>query len=48
MTLFYIDTREADQEGIQKFGEAYRDYMQRVPRANFIPGILRVIQRRGS
>ena len=48
MALFYIDTQAADQEGIQKFGEAYRDYMQRVPKANFILGILRVIQKRGS
>ena len=48
MVLFYIDTRDADQEGIQKFGEAYREYMQRVPRANFILGILRVIRKRGS
>ena len=46
MTLFYIDTRDADQEGIQKFGEAYRDYMQRVPQVNFILGILRIIQQR--
>lgn len=48
MTLFYIDTRDADQEGIEKFGEAYRDYMQRVPRANFLLGILRIIQQRGN
>ena len=48
MALFYIDTQAADQEGIQKFSEAYRDYMQRVPKANFILGILRVIQKRGS
>jgi protein-S-isoprenylcysteine O-methyltransferase Ste14 len=47
MVLFYIDIRAADQEGIQKFGEAYREYMQRVPQVNFILGILRVIQKRG-
>lgn len=48
MLLFYIDIQAADQEGIQKFGEAYRDYMQRVPQVNFILGILRVIRKRGS
>jgi protein-S-isoprenylcysteine O-methyltransferase Ste14 len=48
MTLFYIDTRDADQEGIEKFGTAYRDYMQRVPRANFLLGILRILQQRGN
>jgi protein-S-isoprenylcysteine O-methyltransferase Ste14 len=47
-TLFYIDTRDADQEGIEKFGEAYREYMQRVPRTNFLLGILRIIQQRGN
>ena len=47
MTLFYIDTRDADQEGIEKFGAAYRDYMQRVPRVNFLLGILRILQQRG-
>ena len=45
-TLFYIDTRDADQEGIEKFGEAYREYMQRVPQVNFLLGIVRVIQQR--
>jgi protein-S-isoprenylcysteine O-methyltransferase Ste14 len=48
MLLFYLDIQAADQEGIQKFGEEYRDYMQRVPQVNFILGILRVIQKRGS
>lgn len=48
MVLFYTDTQAADQEGIEKFGEAYRDYMQRVPQLNFLLGILRVIQKRGQ
>ena len=47
-TLFYLDTRDADQEGIQKFGDAYREYMQRVPRLNFLQGILRILQQRGN
>lgn len=46
MVLFYFDTRPADQEGIRKFGDAYREYKQRVPRLNFFLGILRIIQRR--
>ena len=48
MVLFYIDTQAADEEGIEKFGEAYCEYMQRVPRANFLLGIIRVIQQRGN
>ena len=47
-TLFYLDTRDADQEGIEKFGHAYREYMQRVPRTNFLLGILRILQQRGN
>lgn len=48
MALLYLDIQAADQEGIEKFGQAYHDYMQRVPQVNFILGILRVIQKRGS
>jgi protein-S-isoprenylcysteine O-methyltransferase Ste14 len=47
MIFFYIDIQAADQEGIAKFGEAYREYMQRVPQVNFLLGILRVCQKRG-
>jgi len=39
--LIYLDIREADQEGIDKFGDEYRAYMQRVPRANILLGIIR-------
>ena len=48
IVLFSIDTRDADQDGIEKFGEAYREYMHRVPRLNFLLGILRIIQQRGN
>ena len=45
MVLIYIDTKDADQDGIKKFGEAYQDYMQRVPKFNFIYGIFRVMRK---
>ena len=48
LVLFYLDIRAADQEGIEKFGEEYRDYMQRVPRANFLLGIVLWLKRRKS
>ena len=36
-----------ERENIEKFGDAYRDYMERVPRINLPAGIIkRVIQRR--
>ena len=39
MVLIYLDIRAADQEGIEKFGDDYHAYMQRVPRANFLLGV---------
>jgi protein-S-isoprenylcysteine O-methyltransferase Ste14 len=47
MVLIYLDIRAADQEGIEKFGDEYRDYMRRVPRANFLLGIIRLVKRSG-
>ena len=37
----YIDLIKADKEGIEKFGDEYKIYMKRVPRANFLLGIIR-------
>jgi protein-S-isoprenylcysteine O-methyltransferase Ste14 len=41
--LIFLDIQTADQEGITKFGDEYRQYMQRVPQLNFILGIIRLI-----
>ena len=41
--LTYIDLMKADEEGIKKFGEAYKQYMKRVPRANFLLGLIRIL-----
>ena len=43
--LACVQIGRADQEGITKFGDEYRDYMKRVPRANFVLGVVRAIQR---
>jgi len=43
--LTYIDMMREDKRNIQKFGDAYRDYMKKVPRANIVLGILRVIRK---
>jgi protein-S-isoprenylcysteine O-methyltransferase Ste14 len=48
MVLVSLDIRGADQEGIEKFGDEYRDYIQRVPRANFLLGAMRWLKRRRS
>ena len=42
--LTYLDLINADKEGVKKFGEGYKKYMQRVPRANFLVGIIRVLR----
>jgi protein-S-isoprenylcysteine O-methyltransferase Ste14 len=44
MGLLYLELCAADQEGIDKFGDAYRSYMQRVPRANFLLGLIRMMR----
>ena len=38
----YIDLIKADKDAIKKFGDDYKAYMKRVPRANFL---LRIIRR---
>jgi protein-S-isoprenylcysteine O-methyltransferase Ste14 len=48
MVLNYRIVLEADQAGIEKFGEEYRHYMQRVPRVNLLAGVIRRARRRKS
>ena len=45
MGLAYLDTFKADQYCIEKFGEAYQQYLKRVPRVNFITGLFQLIWR---
>ena len=37
----YVDLMKADKDAIEKFGDDYKSYMKRVPRANFLLGIIR-------
>ena len=46
MALVYVDTFKADQMCIEKFGDPYRAYMQRVPRVNFVLGLVRLAWRK--
>jgi protein-S-isoprenylcysteine O-methyltransferase Ste14 len=41
--LTYVDLLRADKRLIEKFGDDYKQYMQKVPRANFLLGIIRLI-----
>jgi protein-S-isoprenylcysteine O-methyltransferase Ste14 len=43
MVLIYMDTFNADAACTEKFGEEYVRYMQRVPRVNFVAGLLRLL-----
>jgi protein-S-isoprenylcysteine O-methyltransferase Ste14 len=43
IVLICLDTFNADAACIEKFGEEYVDYMQRVPRVNFVAGLLRLL-----
>ena len=44
--LTYIDLIRADRDAIEKFGDDYKAYMKKVPRMNFLVGILRLLRRR--
>ena len=39
--LTYIDLIIADKDAVEKFGDDYEAYMKKVPRANFLLGIIR-------
>jgi protein-S-isoprenylcysteine O-methyltransferase Ste14 len=43
--LIYIDLIKADKDALEKFGDNYRAYMKKVPRANFLLGIIRRLLR---
>ena len=46
MPLTYIDLLRADNRLVEKFGADYKKYMQRVPRANFVLGIFRLLRKK--
>ena len=42
---YYLDTYAEEERCIEKFGEAYSMYRKKVPRMNFMAGIVRAIRR---
>ena len=48
MVLIYLDLLQADRRCIKKFGDAYRRYMARVPRVNFVLGIIKLLRHAGG
>jgi len=45
VTLTWLDALKADRYCIDKFGDAYEQYMDRVPRTNALVGIVRLARR---
>jgi protein-S-isoprenylcysteine O-methyltransferase Ste14 len=46
VVLNYFIALKADHELIEKFGHDYKRYMQKVPRMNFLVGLIRMVGRR--
>jgi protein-S-isoprenylcysteine O-methyltransferase Ste14 len=46
MVCIYLISKQEDQRLIEKFGAAYKRYMQSVPRMNFLVGVIRLVRRR--
>jgi protein-S-isoprenylcysteine O-methyltransferase Ste14 len=44
--LFYKDVLREEQMSIEKFGDDYKRYMQKVPRMNLLVGVIRLLRRR--
>ncbi len=45
-SLFYKDVLREEQMSVEKFGDDYKRYMERVPRMNLLIGSLRLFRRR--
>jgi hypothetical protein len=46
--LTYVDLFREDKACVERFGEDYKAYMKRVPRANFLLGVIRRFRRSGK
>lgn len=44
----YLGCMEEDRRMLKKFGGSYAAYMERVPRVNFVLGLVRLMRRRSS
>jgi protein-S-isoprenylcysteine O-methyltransferase Ste14 len=46
VVISYVDTYDEERSCVAKFGEEYTRYAERVPRVNFILGLVRLLRRR--
>jgi len=44
LVIFYYDITREDKHLTKRYGEQYKDYMRKVPRTNFVLGIIRSIR----
>jgi len=48
LLLLCIEIVEEDKRNIEKFGDAYRDYMRKIPGINLLAGIIKSARERRS
>ena len=48
LSLLCIEIVGEEKRNVEKFGEAYRDYIRRTPRINLLAGIIRSMRERKS
>jgi protein-S-isoprenylcysteine O-methyltransferase Ste14 len=46
--LTYVDLVKADDDATKKFGDDYKNYMKKVPRANFLLGMIRRLKNKNT
>ena len=46
--LVYLDAKQEDKRLIDKFGEEYKYYMQKVPRMDILSGVMRLVRRNSA
>jgi len=48
LSLLCIEIMEEERRNLKRFGDAYKDYMRRVPRINLLTGIIKSRRERKS
>jgi protein-S-isoprenylcysteine O-methyltransferase Ste14 len=48
IVLLYVAMGMEEETNIEKFGDDYERYMERVPKANVVAGVIRLLQRRSK
>ena len=46
--LVYLGAKQEDKRLIEKFGDAYKHYMQKVPRMDILTGVIRLVRRKSA